>query len=219
MQSLTFKLGTIPVRVQPWFFLTTALMNIGLLDHDPVRLPIWMAVVFASVLVHELGHALAVQAFGLKPAIELHGMGGTTIWAGTKRISSAKTIVISLAGPFMGLLLGGVVFVAVSRADIGSELGQWTAASLVYVNVFWGLLNLLPILPLDGGNVLLSVLDAATHGRGARPAHVVSLIVAVLALVPAYQMGYLWGGLLAILFASSNWQWLERNGRASVGSR
>ncbi|MGA2451308.1 MAG: M50 family metallopeptidase [Polyangiaceae bacterium] len=219
MQNLTFRLGIIPVRVQPWFFATTALMNMSLLDHDPIRLPIWMVVVFASVLVHELGHALTVLAFGLKPAIELHGMGGTTVWAGTKRLSPFRTILISLAGPIMGLCFGALVFLGGSQVNVGSDVGQWTFYSLIYVNIFWGLLNLLPILPLDGGNVLQSALDSATHGRGARPAHGISLIVAVLALVPAYRFGYWWGGLLAILFASSNWQWLERDGRTSVGSR
>ena len=46
----------------------------------PDLIAIWVAIVFISVLVHELGHALVGRMFGLDPQIELHGMGGTTSW-------------------------------------------------------------------------------------------------------------------------------------------
>jgi Zn-dependent protease len=193
-------------------------MNMGLLDRDIVRLLAWLVIVLASVLAHELGHATAGLLFGLQPAIELHGMGGTTSWSASHRTSHVQRIIISLAGPCTGLLLGGLVFALGSRFSADFALGQWIVGSLVFVNVIWGALNLLPMLPLDGGNVLHSVLDIVTHGRGARPAHIVSLVVSVASLGAAFWMGSLWCGLLAAFFASSNWQWLSQHrGTASGG--
>ena len=95
--SLSFRLGRIPVRILPSFFLTTVVLNFGLVQADPRKLVVWLAIVFASVLVHELGHALAGISFGLQPRIDLHGFGGTTSWAAAGRTSPAKRIVISLA--------------------------------------------------------------------------------------------------------------------------
>src|SRR6266480_620253 len=103
--TLRFRLGKIPVSVHPWFFATTLFLNYGLPLYGLV---LWTAVVLVSVLVHELGHAGAVVAFGLNPQIDLHGLGGTTSWPGGSSLSYGKRIVISLAGPAMGFVAGGV---------------------------------------------------------------------------------------------------------------
>ena len=199
--SLSFRLGGIPVRILPSFFLTTVIINFGLAESAPHKLIVWAAIVLVSVLVHELGHALAGLAFGLKPRIDLHGFGGTTSWAGTQDISSAKRIVISLAGPGMGFVAGGLTalylglfgpgFAYAARAVLGvfglalpvseSSIADFTYVSLLFVNVGWGVLNLLPMLPLDGGNVMKHTIDMATAGRGERLARVVSLVVALIA--------------------------------------
>jgi hypothetical protein len=72
------------------------------------------------------------------------------------------------------------------------------------VNFGWGVLNLLPMLPLDGGNVMTQLLNALTGGRGERPARVVSIVVASLAVAVALLFQYWWGGLLAASFIASN---------------
>src|SRR5258708_13486959 len=65
---MTFRIGKIPVRVLPSFFLVTLLFN---LSANPSVLAVWMAVVFVSGLLHELGHASAGPAFGPEPRIVL----------------------------------------------------------------------------------------------------------------------------------------------------
>lgn len=108
---LTFRLGTIPVHVQFFFFLTALLLSGGL-EGSPAVLVGWVMLVFVSVLLHELGHAIAGRLFGLDPVITLHGMGGTTSWSGSRRTSplgQGARMVIAFAGPFAGLCVGGIL--------------------------------------------------------------------------------------------------------------
>jgi Zn-dependent protease len=212
--SLSFRLGRIPVRILPSFFLTTVVLNFGLVQADPRKLVVWLAIVLASVLVHELGHALAGIAFGLQPRIDLHGFGGTTSWAPSGRTSPAKRIVISLAGPGMGFVAGLAVMAlraAFGRQPVGPDgsLADFAYGNLLFVNFGWGILNLLPMLPLDGGNVLTHALDIAMPGRGERPARMVSLIVAALATAGAIATQWWWPALLGGSFIASNWRGLK----------
>ena len=142
----------------------------------------WVLAIFLSVLVHELGHAFAFRRYGLRSSIVLHFAGGLTVpesvsWGSTwanVALSPREEIVVSLAGPFSGfvlatLLVGGVVvsggsvavdwllgFIplpAVTSLPFGGAFVTLLLAILVSVNVFWGLINLVPVYPLDGGNV------------------------------------------------------------------
>lgn len=174
----------------------------------------WVGVVFVSVLLHELGHALMGRAFGLTPEIELHGMGGLTSWSAGPRLGPGPFILISLAGPFTGILLGGAVWLASHRIDL-SPMASAVVGQFVWVNVVWGILNLVPMLPLDGGNVLARTLDLLTGGHGRKPAHIVSAALAALIIVYALASGGLvgllrgdigaaWPALLGTLFFVQN---------------
>ncbi|MDP9001146.1 MAG: site-2 protease family protein, partial [Myxococcota bacterium] len=178
---------------------------------SPGRLALWTGIVLASVLVHELGHATAVLAFGMQPRIDVHGLGGTTSWSGGGvGLSHGKRIVISLAGPTMGFVAWAMVFALRSLHVFPSTpLADFVYESLVLVNVVWGVFNLLPVLPLDGGNVLKSALDAMTKGRGERPARVVSIIGAALLVLGGLMMGQWWVALLAVMFISTNWRGIK----------
>jgi Zn-dependent protease len=204
---MTFHLGKIPVRVLPSFFLVTLLFN---LSSGPDVLAVWMGVVFVSVLIHELGHATVGVGFGLEPRIDLHGMGGTTSWAVTKTLSTGRRVAISLAGPTAGFAFAALAVLAWrSGALPRTHLGAMAYGDLLRVNLGWGVLNLLPMLPLDGGNVLALLLGAATKGRGERPAHVVSIVVALASAIAAmFTLGW-WPALLAASFVASNWRGLQ----------
>jgi Zn-dependent protease len=214
--NLSFRLGKIPVRILPSFFITTVLLNFALAQAEPLRLVAWAAIVLASVLVHELGHAAAVLAFGLQPRIDLHGFGGSTSWSGGERLSYANRIVISLAGPAMGFLAAGLVFALHSRFSPTTPMGAYVYDSVLFANVGWGAFNLLPMLPLDGGSAMSSALDVVTKGRGERPARVVSLVIAGLTAGLAgigTLLGALgspwWIALLGFMFVNVNWRGLR----------
>jgi stage IV sporulation protein FB len=206
--KLSFHLGRIPVQIHPMFFILAGFLG---MNGDPRMLVPWLLVVFVSVMLHELGHATTGLAFGLEPRIDLHGMGGTTSWATPKKLSIAQRIAISLAGPFAGFIVGAIVFGLVI-AGVFPDTPVWASVVgiVLWVNVGWGVFNLLPVLPLDGGNVMLQVLHAFTGGRGERIAHYVSIGVAALGIVAGYllQLGW-WGAMLALMFIGTNYQGLQ----------
>ena len=74
---MQFKLANIAVTVRGSFFVVAALLAYDRIA-QPAALGIWVAVVFVSVLTHELGHALAFLRYGHAPSIELYAMGGVT---------------------------------------------------------------------------------------------------------------------------------------------
>lgn len=205
--NLSFRIAKIPVQIIPSFFLTTVFF--GGVGGTLGSVVAWVAIVFVSVLAHEMGHALTGLFFGLQPSIQLHAMGGTTSWAQAQQQPVGRRVLISLAGPFAGFVLAALV-VGVERSSGGrvfeGGLGRYAYDSLLWVNLGWGLLNLLPILPLDGGNVLFQVLNATTRGRGERPARLVSLVVATLGVLVALEMRMLFAGLFAVSFVALNWQ-------------
>jgi stage IV sporulation protein FB len=221
--TFTFRIGKVPVEILPSFFVVAALL--GYSPHeDLVKLALWVVIVLGSVTVHELGHALAGRMFGLEPRIVLHGAGGTTSWTTQRNLSTSRRIAISLAGPCAGFVLAFVVWatsaLAFRPADgmpLTSGLSAFVVRQLLYVNFGWGVLNLLPMLPLDGGNVMARLLDAATDGRGQRPALVISIALAAaialaagLAVLALGASFLLWPTLLAVSFLASNWQELKR---------
>jgi Zn-dependent protease len=182
---------------------------LGMWERDLLVTALWVGIVLLSVLLHELGHATAGLAFGLEPRIDLHGMGGTTSWGTGRKLATAQLVSISLAGPFAGFFVAAVVYWLLGPRRLPRFHGDFVYETLLYVNVRWGLLNLLPMLPLDGGNVMAQLLNAVTRGRGARPARVISLLVAAISAAVAARFQNWWAALLAVSFAASNWRELR----------
>jgi stage IV sporulation protein FB len=201
----TFNLGKIPVTIHFWFLLVGVFL-MGNVTSPPLVI-LWLAIFFLSVLAHELGHALAGIAFGLEPRIELHGMGGTTSWR-HKNVSAAKKIIISVAGPAVGIFFGGLLYFFQS-AVLGASPTLFTEHAvswLIFVNLIWGVLNLLPMLPLDGGNIMAHALGAGMGSeKGLRLAHYISATVAIAAGLAALVMRLGWWSMaMAALFAYQN---------------
>lgn len=211
--TLRFHIGAIPVRILPSFFLMTVLINMGLLERAPQKLLVWTLVVLVSVILHELGHAVTCLAFGIQPSIDLHGMGGTTSWSTRRDLSTGQRIAISLAGPGAGFLAGAAIAVVAHAMGPAAfppgGMGEFAYESLLYVNFAWGALNLLPMLPLDGGSAMTHLLNAWTKGHGERPALIVSIGVAAVAAVLSFRFLSFWPALLAVSFMASNWRGLR----------
>lgn len=186
-----------PVTVRGSFLLIAAL--IGLVGvGDPAQTVAWIVVVFFSILIHELGHALTARGFGSEVAIELNGLGGLTRWSLPHgEITPGRRALIAAAGSATGLAFGGLVWLVASQFGPYPRLAAFVLESLIYVNVFWGLLNWLPIRPLDGGHLLESLLDKVVPERAELIARVIFTSTAAAALAISLSMQFYFIAALA----------------------
>lgn len=160
-RMISFSLFNIPVRVLPWFWITLALISgqIFLDSKEAVmRLLLFMVAGFISVLVHELGHALTAKHFGKQVQIVLQAFGGYAAYSGGAPLSRTQTFMITAAGPAIQILLGVVVWIVLRSLDSASPQAAYFLTVLVLISFVWAILNLLPVLPLDGGRLLETVL-------------------------------------------------------------
>jgi Zn-dependent protease len=148
---LRFRLLGVPIHVQPYFLVTAAVFALGM--GSPLLMLVAVAMIAAGVLWHELGHALAMRAFGYRPSIELVAMGGLTHFPEGADPTARQDLAISAAGPAAGLLLGGVAWWLSRWGPPLPPTADFALMLAVRINVGWSLFNLLPLIPLDGSHV------------------------------------------------------------------
>ncbi|HSH16400.1 MAG TPA: site-2 protease family protein [Verrucomicrobiae bacterium] len=199
-----FNLLGFPITVEPWFWLTCFLLGggLGARGREGIMLiVIWTAVVLVSITIHELGHALAGRKYGARPEIKLHGLGGVAIMH-NGYFSRGQSILVSAAGPLASLALGGLVWL-IDRAYPVEDFYAVTAVrNFLWVNFFWTAVNLLPILPLDGGQIIRDVLGP----RRAQISIWLGVICAVAVGALAIKVGLLFLGIMMFILAFSNFQ-------------
>jgi len=205
--GLRFRLFGIPVHIDASFFLIAVLLGVG--GGTPAFIVSWVVVVFVSVLLHEMAHAVAFRIYGQRPRIVLQGMGGLT--SGSGPLTGSSDIVVSLAGPLAGLILLGVPAFLLQNPAGSSATWDLVLRELVFVNIAWSGVNLLPVLPLDGGQVAASVLRRLKGDEGQRIAYKVSIAVAGVAALLAYQLNYVFGSLFAVFFIAQNYTSLRQD--------
>lgn len=211
---IKFSLAGIPVSVRPTFWLVAGLLGYGL--EGPELVAAWVAIVFVSVLAHELGHAVTARAFGADVAITLTTMGGLTSWrAPHGHLSPGRRAAVAAAGSAVGIVLGLVVLGAYLAFDPAGPTIRVLVNLIVWVNVGWGVLNWLPIRPLDGGHLLTSLLDLVAPRRADLIGDIVFFVASVLALAAALYFRFIF---VAILAAFMVWSEVNRHLRPSSPS-
>ena len=183
-----FTIKGIPVAVHPMFFLLVLVLCIGM---GGVLQSVLLGIcIVLGVLGHEFGHALVAARYRLAPEILLHGWGGITKH---RPSSSAKQdFRITLAGPLVNLVVGGLIYGILTLCELTGAIGVFVEVPALYVflyllmqvNLVWGIFNLLPVRPMDGGKVFLHILNRFMRAdRALRVSVVVSLLFAVGILV------------------------------------
>jgi Zn-dependent protease len=171
------------IRVSPWFWLISVVLGWPYVRYGFHYLLIWVACVFVSILVHEFGHVLMGRVFGTQGQIVLYSFGGLAIGSSNLR-NHWQRILVYLAGPGAGFVLWIVVAIldmALVSPDSDNLLLRMTLAFLWWINLAWGIVNLMPVYPLDGGQVSHDAFDwSMPGGKGVRISYAVSLGAAVL---------------------------------------
>ncbi len=226
--DLSWRMFGIHVRVHPLFWLMACLLGAPYLERlGPVFLLIWVACVFVSILVHEMGHVVMGRIFGREGHIVLYSFGGLAF--GSSDLPNRwKRIAVSFAGPLAGFLLYGVVYLIQfylfplvesrgARIYFGVAL-----VMLLWINLAWGILNLLPIYPLDGGKISWELFSAGSHNNGPRLALGLSFLLSALIaincileangrpLLPWLPMGGMWTAILFGMLAVENFMMLQQ---------
>jgi Zn-dependent protease len=119
---------------------------------------------FGSVLVHELGHSLVAKSQGTKVnSITLFLFGGIASIDEEAR-TPGKAFQVAIAGPLVSLVLFGILTV-LSQLTASQSVWQVLSGDLAHMNLVLALFNLIPGLPLDGGQVLKAAVWKATGSR------------------------------------------------------
>ena len=176
-------------------------------------------IVFGSVVLHELGHALVAKGQGMQAkAIILLPIGGITLLdesrsnpSGPVPLKWKRDVLVALAGPLvniaLGLMIGAVVLTRFPDAHLWTKPyihSNHLLRSFVWVNLYLGLFNLLPAYPMDGGHVLRALflrrMDEVTATRRAvTVAHALAPLVIVVGMLLLLQGGHQDGYWLVML--------------------
>ena len=151
---------------------------------DFLMILLWIIVLLVSILVHELGHALTSRKMtGVTPSIKLWGMGGLAY--PNTQLNQKQSFWVTWAGPLAGLGFFGLIVLTcctVYGIAVGTDLTMFLLFpstginretftvlaemnkpvlfmldKLLWVNLWWSLINLLPVFPLDGGQIYASI--------------------------------------------------------------
>ncbi len=212
-----------------------------------MQLLTWIVVMFVSILVHELGHSLVMRYFGQSSHIILYMLGGLAVpdsshFASSRSARQTPTshILISLAGPAAGFLLAGLTVALIFA--VGGEFHVDLADApfffnfqvppdtsrplvhlindLLFMNIFWGMVNLLPVFPLDGGQVSRELFERADAWHGFVRCMWLSILTAVVVAVASWA--YLDSRLMPLMFislAASNYMMLQQISGGGFGGR
>ncbi|CAN5884917.1 site-2 protease family protein [soil metagenome] len=231
-----FGVRRVPVRIDRSFLLVVAFVTYlfygrltALLGGDgPVVLllsAIAAAVLFfASILAHELGHALTSLNRDIPVAsITLFALGGVTVSTREARSARDEFVIVGI-GPFVSLVLAGAFGLLATAAQ------DWTAVAAVmgylgWTNLLLAVFNVLPGYPLDGGRLLRAVLWGVTGKPNratrwaARVGQVFALLVigfGVWAVTRGGGFGNIWNLLIGLFLLRGA---TDSHRRASVRDR
>ncbi len=209
--------GRIPILIHPFFWLLAGFIG-WIYAKTLVGALIWVGIIFFSVLFHEFGHAITAVLFKQRAQIQLVALGGVTSFEGPK-LKFWQQFLITFNGPFFGFLL--FIFASLLlRLDL-STWPKWKGIlqATQLANLFWTIINLLPVLPLDGGQLLRIVLEGIFGLKGFKAALLIGSTIALLLSFYFFIMGSLLVGAIFFLFAFQSFDSFRKSRYATLSDR
>lgn len=190
--------GPIPIAIHPYFWIFAALVG-WLYGQNLLGMLIWIGIIFVSVLVHEFGHALMAVFFKQKAKIQLVAFGGLTSYDGKVPLKFWQQFLIVLNGPLFGF---GLCLIAtwLLKAPL-SPMTYGIIKTIQIANLFWSAVNLLPVLPLDGGQLLRIGLEGFWGAQGFKVSLLISALLSFSFACLGFIFGYFIAGAFFFLFA------------------
>jgi len=203
---LSFTIFGIPVRVEPWFWLTMVLIGGGLQANSSqgmLQVAMFVVAGFISIMVHELGHALSIRKYKLPTSITLVAFGGFASYP-SGILDRKQSFIVSAAGPAYQLILGILMYCILRWGPVPpASLLNILIYYLMVISILWAVFNCVPVYPMDGGQLLAAVL-------GPKRQHFVFLTGAVCALLIGIAGYRYFHSLILPIFmgflAWKNWQ-------------
>jgi Zn-dependent protease len=177
--DLNFRFLGVWVRVHPMHWIVSVILGPPL-NSGLVYVLAWVICVFLSVLLHEMGHIMMGRLFGSDGYIILYSFGGLAV-PDQRLPKRYQRILVSFAGPLIQLILAGFLIAGWIAAAAGGYQAppkvEVVLDFLLQINIFWAVLNLLPIWPLDGGRISREICTLISARHGVRASLVLSIVV------------------------------------------
>ena len=209
-RMIRFTFFGIPVEIQPWFWVILALLGssfgrLGATANEALGIALFVIAGAISIFVHELGHAGAGMIYKARPFIVLHGFGGYAAFPGS-RFTRMQSFIVTAAGPLIQIVLGVIALFAWMMLPDISEAFRSFIAYLSGVSIVWAILNLIPVYPMDGGQMM-----AATLGPQRRRLCLqISIGVAIFTSIVMFKFSpFLLMPIYMLYFAYQNYQELK----------
>jgi stage IV sporulation protein FB len=207
---IRFSLLGIPIQIQPWFWISLAIIGGGSSANSKdaiLRLAIFLLAGLISILIHELGHALAGRAFGASSEITLQAFGGYAAFTGA-RFTRPQHFLVTAAGPAAQFALGLIPYLLIGDLFALRSTAAYFWQQLTWISFAWAVINLLPVLPLDGGQMVNAILGPARI----RLTLWITILTATLTALLIYRLtGSILLPLFLGLFVWQAWQALKLN--------
>jgi Zn-dependent protease len=205
-----FRLFGFDVHVRTGF-----LIFVGLIVFIyPGTFGIWLAGALAVfTLLHELGHAVVARSAGAEASISLDFLAGYTSFRSDPRrpLSRARRAAISVAGPGVQIAASLAVLAAMGIDPLSSD--SYRQSDSAYA-IWWagpviGVLNLIPVLPLDGGHIAMTGLESFLGKRALRTMVIASLVITGGSAVVMFTTGRGQFGILVAFLLINQFQMLQ----------
>ena len=143
---------------------------------------------------------------GAPTEIVLQAFGGFATYP-RNRFNRKQDFLVTAAGPAIQLVLAAIIFAIQHNLseDIAKTMGGYFLSVLSWISLIWAIFNLMPVFPLDGGQLLNAVLGP----KRKTATHTIGIIVAIVLGALAIKYGFIFAALFMGYFAYQNFQILK----------